>query len=235
MFTLAIEDHVARLTIDRPATRNAIPLAGWDAVGAKLDEAVAAGAHLLVLAGAGGAFCAGADLGEFPESEPGRLRKAMRRALGRLETLAIPTIAAIGGPCYGAGVALALACDIRLAGPEARFAITPAKIGISFPQEDVHALVAAVGPGQAARLLYTGGAIDGAEALRIGLADAGLAALDETVAAIRASDPASLETLKRGVALARRGVISDEAQDRTFDALLRAEELVCRLAKRRKA
>jgi enoyl-CoA hydratase/carnithine racemase len=159
----------------------------------------------------------------------------MRRGLGRLETLAIPTIAAIGGPCYGAGVALALACDIRLAGPEARFAITPARIGISFPQEDVHALVAAVGPGQAARLLYTGGAIDGAEALRIGLADAGLAALDETVAAIRASDAASLQALKRGIALARRGVVSDEAQDRTFDALLGADELVCRLARRRKA
>jgi enoyl-CoA hydratase/carnithine racemase len=84
-------------------------------------------------------------------------------------------------------------------------------------------------------LLYTGGAIDGAEALRIGLAHAGLAALDETIAAIRASDSASLETLKRGIALARRGVVNDEAQDRTFDALLRADELVCRLAKRRKA
>lgn len=234
MFTLAIDDGVARLTLDRPAARNAIPVAGWAAFAAKLDEALAAGVRLLLLEGAGGAFCAGADIGEFPETEPGRLRRAMRGALDRLAALEIPTIAAIGGPCYGAGVALALACDIRFAGAEARFAITPAKMGISYPQEDVHVLVAAIGPGQAARLLYSGAAIDAAEALRIGLADAGLALLDELVAAIRASDAASLATLKRAIGLAKAGVRSDDGQDRTFDALLGSEALGRRLAERKK-
>jgi enoyl-CoA hydratase/carnithine racemase len=235
MFTLAIDDGIARLILDRPAARNAIPIAGWDELAGAVDEAVERGARLLVLSGADGSFCAGADLGEFPETEPGRLRLAMRRGLGRLETAAIPTIAAISGSCYGAGVALALACDIRLAGAEARFAITPAKMGISFPQEDVHALIAAIGPGQAARVLYTGAAIDSAEALRIGLVDADLASLHDMIEAIRGNDPASLETLKRGIALARSGVRSDPAQDRIFDALLGSEELGCRLARRRKA
>lgn len=234
MFRLAIDDGLARITLDRPEARNAIALGGWAMLAALLEKAAGEGAHLLVLEGAGGAFCAGADIGEFPEREPGRLRLAMRGALDRLATLGIPTIAAIGGPCYGAGVALALACDIRLAGAAARFAITPAKMGISYPQEDVHALVAAVGPGQAARLLFGGAAIDSAEALRIGLADAPLDALDDLVAAIRTSDPASLATLKRGIALAASGVRSDGGQDRIFDSLIGSEALADRLAQRRR-
>jgi enoyl-CoA hydratase/carnithine racemase len=84
-------------------------------------------------------------------------------------------------------------------------------------------------------LLYTGAAIDSAEALRIRLVDADLASLHDMIEAIRGNDPASLETLKRGIALARSGVRSDPAQDRIFDALLGSEELGCRLARRRKA
>ncbi len=234
MFTLAIDEGIARLTLSRPEARNAIPLAGWDRLAARAAQAAAQGAHLLILEGAGDAFCAGADVGEFPEREQGRLRLSMRGALDALAALDIPTIAAIGGPCYGAGVALALACDIRLASAAARFAITPAKMGISYPQEDIHALVAAVGPGQAARLLFSGAAIDGAEALRIGLADAPLEGLDHLVAAIRTSDPASLGTLKRGIALARTGVRSDAGQDEAFDSLIGAEALGDRLAARRR-
>ena len=132
--------------------------------------------RLLVVTGAGDAFCAGADLGDFAamrgdEAAVARFREDMRAALDALRALAIPTIAVIEGPCYGAGVALAMACDIRMARLGARFAITPAKIGIAFPQEDVHRLVALVGPGQAARLLFTAETIDGDEAKRIGLVD----------------------------------------------------------------
>ena len=81
----------------------------------------------------------------------------MRRGLDSLRDLTIATVALVEGPCYGAGVALALACDLRIAGPGARFAITPAKFGISYPQEDVAGLVALVGPGQASRLLLGAG------------------------------------------------------------------------------
>ena len=143
----------------------------------------------------------------------------------------MPTVAHVEGPCYGAGVALAMACDLRVAGPGARFAITPAKIAVSYPQEDVHRLVALVGPGQAARLLFTAASIDGAEALRIGLAE--LDALDES--AILANDASSLAELKRSIRLASEGVRSDDEQDRRFDALLGGEALARRLeALRRK-
>ena len=133
-------------------------------------------ARLLVVTGAGGTFCAGADLADFPAMQgdavaAARFREAMRGALDALRGLVLPTLALIDGHCYGAGVALAMACDLRLASPAARFAITPAKFGISYPQEDVHRLVELVGPGQAARILFTAEPISGGEAQAIGLVD----------------------------------------------------------------
>ena len=224
MFRLARDGGIARLTLDRPEARNAIPAAGWAEL-ARLLATVEG--RLLVVAGAGGAFCAGADLADLAALP----RAEMRAALDALRDLAMPTIARIEGACFGAGVALAMACDLRLAGPGARFAITPAKIGISYPQEDVHRLVALIGAGQAARLLFTAAEIDGAEAIRIGLAE--LSDLDE--AALLANDAQSLAALKRSIRLATEGVRGDPEQDRRFDALLSGETLARRLeALRRK-
>lgn len=236
MFDLAIHDGLARLILVRPERRNAIPAAEWDSLAARIGEAKRARA--LVVTGAGGAFCAGADLADFPmvPEAAARFRVAMRAALDRLLGLAIPTIAAIDGACYGAGVALAMACDLRLATPASQFAITPAKIGISYPQEDVHRLVALVGPGQAARLLYTAGSMDADEALRIGLIERIAAAeeMEAVIAAILAGPDASLATLKRAVRFAAAGVREDAAQDAQFDALLGGAELVRRLEARRR-
>jgi enoyl-CoA hydratase/carnithine racemase len=155
----------------------------------------------------------------------------MRGAIEALADLAVPTIAAVDGACYGAGVALALACDRRIAGRGARFAITPAKIGIAYPQEDVFRLVALVGRGQAARLLFTAEAIDADEAAAIGLVElvepeGGAAAV---AAAIAAHGGDSLALLKRGVGLAADGRRSDPEQDRRFDALIAGDALARRL------
>ena len=238
MFRLTQQDGLARLTLDRPAARNAIPAACW----AELREAVAsaAEARLLIVAGAGGVFCAGADLSDFAamrsdEAARIRFREDMRGALAALASLPIPTIAEISGPCYGAGVALAMACDLRVASASAVFAITPAKIGLSYPQEDVHRLVGLVGPGQAARLLYTGASIDVAEALRIGLVEFAGDDVEALAATILSNESESLAALKRAIALAAAGVRSDAAQDRGFDALIGGEALAVRLeAMRRK-
>ncbi|MFL6863526.1 MAG: enoyl-CoA hydratase/isomerase family protein [Allosphingosinicella sp.] len=239
MFNLDLSGPVARLTLDRPEARNAIPLGGWRDLAARVREAEAAGARGLVLAGSPFAFCAGADLQDFPalQRNPAAradFRAAMREGLDGLAAAAMPTIAAIEGPCYGAGVALALACDLRVAGPAARFAITPAKFGISYPQEDVARLVALVGPGQASRLLLTALPIDAAEAARIGLVEIHAvdleAALGEVVAAIAAASPASHLALKRAIALAGRGIAVDSAQDASFDALFGSEDFARRFA-----
>ena len=242
MFRLAHQGKIARLTLDRPRARNAIPASGWSGLAARLGEVEASDAQVLILAGAGDAFCAGADLGDFPnmQGDPAAcagFRQAMGTALDRLRELPIPTVAHVDGACYGAGVALAIACDLRVAGRGARFAITPAKIGVGYPQPDVHRLVALVGPGQAARLLFTAQSIDGAEAAEIGLAEyydpeGGIEAVAASIAE-NARD--SLIDLKRAIRLANGGLRGDAEQDRRFDALIGGPEVARRLeALRRK-
>jgi enoyl-CoA hydratase/carnithine racemase len=243
MFDLRIEGPIARLSLNRPEARNAIPLGGWSEL-AKAAERAQADARVMILSGIKeGAFCAGADIGDFDNfrdqsSARSGFREAMRHGLDGLRDLAIPTIALIEGPCYGAGVALAMACDIRIAGAGGRFAITPAKLGISYPQEDVFRLVALVGPGQASRLLLSAGVIDAAEALRIGLIEIleeseAAAAADRLAQEIAANDAASLALLKRGIALATTGAVTDQVQAAGFDDLLGSESLTRRLAAHR--
>ena len=243
MFDLSILNAIARLRMARPEARNAIPLQGWVALADKAEEAERNGARVLILAGEpGGVFCAGADLSSFdrfrdePVARTG-FRQAIRGGLDRLRDLPIPTIALVEGGSYGAGVAVAIACDIRVAGPDAQFATTPAKLGISYPQEDVHRLIALVGAGQASRLLFGAKPIDGREAERIGLVeifseDAPQAA-EEIAASIAANELQSLHTLKRSIRLASRGILQDDEQDRVFDALLGSDALFDRLAAHR--
>jgi enoyl-CoA hydratase/carnithine racemase len=238
MFRLVQDDDVARLTLDRPEARNAIPAAGWRWLEAAVGEVAKSDARLLVVAGAGGAFCAGADLNDFAamkddEAARTEFRTAMRAAFDALAALAVPTIASISGPCYGAGVALAMACDLRVATDAARFAITPAKMGISFPQEDVHRLVSLVGRGQAARLLFSAATVDAAEAARIGLVEM-IGGEAETIAAILANEDESLAALKQAVARAAEGRRSDPEMDRRFDDLIAGETLARRLEGRKR-
>ncbi|MEA3015001.1 MAG: hypothetical protein QOD42_3546 [Sphingomonadales bacterium] len=240
MFRLERNDEHARLTLDRPQVRNAIPAAAWAALSETLETVARSDVRLLVVTGAGDTFCAGADLGDFAamrgsEEAAARFRQEMRAALDALRALAIPTLAAIDGHCYGAGVALALACDVRLARFGSKFAITPARIGIAFPQEDVRRLVAMVGPGQAARLLFTAETIGGEEAKRIGLVDHYSHPESDVIEAILANDPESLRLLKQQIALAGAGVGSDPGMDRRFDTLVAGDEMARRLeALRRK-
>jgi len=236
MIRLGCEGKVVRLTLDRPAARNAIPGEGWDQIADRLTDVARTDARLLVVAGSGGAFCSGVDLSDFagfrdnPEASA-RLRERIRIALDRLRGLEIPTVAMIEGPCYGAGVALAMACDLRIAAPEARFAITPAKLGLSYPQEDVHRLVRLVGAGQAARLLFTAGIVDAMEARRIGLVEIvePAATAKPILQAMVDNSAESLAALKRSIRLTAEGVRSDADQDRRFDALLAGAEVAERL------
>lgn len=239
MFNLTLDGPVARLSLDRPEARNAVPVRDWALLAHRCGEAARSGARLLVLSGSGQAFCAGADLEDFhafaedPKAAAG-FRQLMRTGLDSVRDLPTVTVAAIEGPCYGAGVALAMACDLRIAGEGARFAITPAKFGISYPQEDVARLVALVGTGQASRLLLGAVTIDSAEAERIGLvelraADIG-AAVEALAEAVLANSGESVAVLKRGIRLAAQGSSRDEGQDRNFDSLFGSADFRERLA-----
>jgi enoyl-CoA hydratase/carnithine racemase len=242
MLDLQLSGEIARLILSRPDVRNAVQPDAWATIAERAEEAVSLGARVILLSGAGGSFCAGADLDSFQamHDDPAaraRFRIVMRDSFERVSMLPVPVIAVIEGACFGAGVALAMACDIRIAAPDSRFGITPAKLGIAYPQEDIHRLVTLVGRGQAARLLYGASTVDGAEALRIGLAD--LLAADVASAAadfagaILANSPDSIAALKRGVRLAADNVRADREQERVFDALIGSDAFAGRLAQRR--
>jgi enoyl-CoA hydratase/carnithine racemase len=239
MFDLILGSGIARLRLNRAEARNAIPAQAWALLAHRCGEAARSGARVLVLSGTQDAFCAGADLADFPAfttdaKSTAAFRLMMRAGLDSLRDLPLATIAEIEGPCYGAGVALAMACDLRVAGAGARFAITPAKFGISYPQEDVARLVSLVGPGQASRLLLGAGSIDAAEAARIGLveivAPEAAAAAAELAGAILANSAESVAVLKRGIRLAVEGAARDGEQDRRFDALFGSADFRERLA-----
>jgi enoyl-CoA hydratase/carnithine racemase len=134
------------------------------------DDAI----RVLVLSGAGGTFCAGADISEFEATyataESARAyNDAVREAQRTLRALPKPTIAAIEGACFGGGCGIALACDFRLAAETARFAITPAKLGIAYSVADTRQLVSAVGEAVARDMLLSARTLDAAEAFRVGL------------------------------------------------------------------
>lgn len=223
MIRLAVEGRVARLSIDRPAARNALDMAGWAALAGAVARVAASPARVLILGG-GGPFCAGSDLGEIArlaDDAAGRepFRQAMRTAIDPLAALPIPAIAAIGGDCYGAGVALALACDIRIAAPAARFAVPPARLGIAYPHRDVMRLAAAVGRERAARLLLSGDPVDAAEARRIGLI--GEVADDVDAAALTLANRIAANAPEAVVALkASLDDVAPGPSDARFDTLL---------------
>lgn len=240
MFDLVLDGALARLSLNRPEAHNAITRAGWAELKAVLDEvAVKAPQVLVIHSHDPGQFCAGADLHELAELVGDTvaqrdMRSGMRAALDRLATLPFPVIAAIDGACFGAGVALALACDIRVAGHGARFSIPPARLGISYPHEDIARLVGLVGWGQASRMLFTGTPFDAGQAHVMGLVeiagDSAWGAANDLAAAIAANVPASLALLKRSIALAAAGVGQSDEMDRAFEVSFDGAEFSRRLA-----
>lgn len=218
---------VARITLNAPERRNAINQAMWIA----LPEICAgiAEARAVIVTGTGGHFSAGADIGEFEQvyAGPEAIRAsnaAVRAGQQALADLPCPVIAAVDGVCVGGGCGLALHADLRIASERARFAITPAKLGLAYSFEDTRRLVETVGPAAAKDILFSGRMVDAAEALQIGLVNKVVpperlmedaASYAEGVAAL---SPASHRVTKRTVAAVLRGNVSDE--DRAaFDAL----------------
>jgi enoyl-CoA hydratase len=170
------DDGVAVLTLDNPAQRNAMSdemTASWVAAIDELagDRSVRA----VVVTGEGTAFCSGGNtswIASEPDASVDYLRTRMiafYRAWLSIRRLEVPTIAAVNGHAIGAGLCLALACDLR-------YAAAPAKLGVPFVKLGMHAGMAAtyllpdvVGPAHARDLLLTGRVVDADEALRLGL------------------------------------------------------------------
>ncbi|MCL7425952.1 enoyl-CoA hydratase/isomerase family protein [Streptomyces sp. YS415] len=179
-----VTDSVATVVIHHPEKRNAMTSAMWAALPPLLDTLAAdPRVRALVLTGAGGTFCAGADIGALQHT-PEEAQGLARHAEDALAAFPKPTLAAVRGHCVGGGTQLAAACDLRFAEEGALFGVTPAKLGIVYPASSTRRLVALTSPATAKYLLFSGELIDPARALRTGLVDEVLPAgeLDKRVA-----------------------------------------------------
>ncbi|MFF9768117.1 enoyl-CoA hydratase/isomerase family protein [Streptomyces sp. NPDC014636] len=166
-----VTDSVATLVIRHPAKRNAMTTAMWRALPPLLDGlARDPDVRALVLTGAGGTFCAGADISTLRGS-PEEAQSLAAAAEEALAAFPGPTVAAVRGHCVGGGAQLAAACDLRLAEEGALFGVTPARLGVVYPASATRRLVSLVGPSTAKYLLFTAELIDAGRALGTGLVD----------------------------------------------------------------
>lgn len=174
---LTIEDHVARLTLDDAARKNAMSPELGDLLGARVRDVRAhPDVRAVVLTGAGGAFSAGGDLGMLERQRRASFEDARAfmlsfyaRYLSVLE-LGVPTVAAIEGPAIGAGLCVALACDLVVVGEDSKLALNFVQLGLHPGMGATYLLPRKVGAQRAAELLLTGRRFDGKEAQAMGLA-----------------------------------------------------------------
>ena len=160
------DGRVVCATIDRPERRNALNHDALDGLAAAVAEATSTGARVLVLTGADGHFCAGADLSGV--EDPAFVVR-LNEVLESLRSASFPTIAAVDGAALGAGTQLAVACDLRVATEGATFGIPAAKLGLMVDGWTVQRLVSMAGQGTARAMLLAAETMGGADAHRIGV------------------------------------------------------------------
>lgn len=162
---------LVRVTLDRPERRNALTVDGFVELGRVFTEIAATPTDRSVLiTGAGGSFCAGADLsGGVPEESPMRLMGWIHDAARALHRLPQPIVAAVDGPAYGAGMSLALGCDLVVASTAATFCQVFVKRGLSPDFGSTWLLPRLVGLHTAKRLALLGDPVTAEQAQRLGL------------------------------------------------------------------
>ena len=210
---------VATITLNKPERLNALDVSMWEAIGeAAVAIDGAPDVRVAVLKGAGGAFCAGLDvkagstLGELNAGSPASAMVRIHEHLAhlqecftRLERTRVPMIAAIERVCIGAGMELALCCDIRIAAEGTIFSIPEVQLGIVPDMGGTQRLPRTIGVGMAKELIYTARRFDATEALRIGFVNhvypAGElgARAAELAAEIAANGPLAVQAAKQSI------------------------------------
>ncbi len=209
----SVAEGIGRIVLDRPERMNAFTFEMIDAWHAALqrcrsDDSVKA----VIVTGTGTAFCSGGDVVEMgerleqtPEQRKNELFQRIERIPLALEDLDKPVIAAVNGVATGAGMDMALMCDIRYAAQSARFAETYIKVGLVPGAGGAHFLPRLVGVSKALELFFTGDFVDAQEALRLGIVnrvfpDATLMQEVEAIARrICEAPPLTLRMIKRAV------------------------------------
>jgi enoyl-CoA hydratase/carnithine racemase len=171
-----VKDRIATITLNRPDKLNAFTgpmIEAWaGALGeAQRDEAV----NVVVVTGAGRAFCAGGDVGRMGQGAPtplehkNQLWENIHRVPRTLEAMDKPVIAMVNGLAVGAGMGMCLMCDVRVASDEARFSTGYVKVGLVPGDGDTYFLPRLVGAAKALELLWTADFVEAPEALRLGI------------------------------------------------------------------
>lgn len=172
------DGRVGLLTIDRPEKRNALDVESCGELEARLRQFAADGARVVVLTGAGGHFCSGADLSGVENSV---FQRALRTLLQALVEVPVPVMAAASGAVLGAGAQLAVACDLRVASADARFGVPAAKLGLMVDHWTVQRVARLCGFGPAQAMLLAAEEVSGERALELGLVHR-LGSLDDALA-----------------------------------------------------
>ncbi len=227
---LEIDGRVATAILNRPQARNALNVAMWRAIPQLLsDLEPRREVRALVVRGAGGHFASGADIAEFDEVFAdhasalayGRMLETATAALAAFDR---PVIAVIEGYCIGAGLAVALACDLRIAAADARLGAPPAKLGLIYSLADTRRLMQAVGASAAKAMLFTAALRSAPEALALGLVDevhavdALAAAAAQRIDGLCALSPSSIRTAKAVVGRVLDGALEDTDETRAWFA-----------------
>ena len=215
-------EHVARLTIDNPAKRNALDHEILDAFAATLPEL---DARCLLVTAAGPVFSAGYDIGNLPREQFADRAEALvahpfHEAIEALDAYPFPSVAALNGHAIGGGLELALTCDLRVASEEARLGMPPARLGLVYSHTGLRRFVDAIGAPRTRELFFTARNISARTALQWGLvnevvdADEVEARGVEYAARIAANAPLSLSGNKRTLRelLAAEGDLDPEVE-----------------------
>jgi len=214
------------VTVDRPSARNAMTFDMYERLAAICREANEdSSVRALVLTGAHEAFVAGTDISQFRDftqaAQALEYERRMDGWLGAIEDVRVPTIAAVRGPVVGGGLAIAAACDLRVAAPSARFGVPVARtLGNCFSAANLVRLAALVGIGRVKELVLTARLLDPQEARAIGLVSEVVAGeellaprVDELVETLSSYAPLTLRATKEALRRIRARMLPDEASD----------------------
>jgi len=225
MFSIEDDGPIRWLTIENPSRRNAIPFSEWGALAGHFGDFEVSGQRALVVVGAGEDFCSGADLGAGFDMGAGAAGAyaTMRRVAGAaraLYALTKPTVAAVDGVAVGAGMNLALGCDLAIATTRARFSEIFVRRGLTVDFGGTWLLPRRLGLARAKELALTGRIVGAGDALRYGIVAEVVAPADlrrrarELAAELAAAAPRAQQFTKVGL---------ERAFEMSFDEALEYE------------
>jgi enoyl-CoA hydratase/carnithine racemase len=239
---LSVSDHVAFITLNRPERMNAFGGMMRQEIVEILEQVAGdSDVRVVVITGAGKAFCTGGDVDEFASGEVQALSKvvsserhAMCKAVLAINRMEKPVIAAVNGIAAGGGCNLALACDIRIASEKARFSQIFTKRGVHPDWGGIYFMPRLVGYAKAAELIFTAEIIDAAEAFRIGLVNKVVehaeleAATKDFAGRIARNAPIPIAFAKRGLQSFQRWDLSQALDYEAYvlEVIMKSEDIV---------